>query len=518
MESTLDALLDTSAGTGGAVDALIGADRITVVDVETTGLYRTDRIVEIAMVTMDSAGNVTAELDSLVNPLRDTGPVWCHGITASMVANAPTFEDLADHVADRLEGSVVVAHNLRFDTRMLQQEFDRLGYVVDWGVGLDTLRATGCALGVACTEYDIPMEGAHRALFDARATAQLLLAVRDAFTTQCQPVKVSPLRSAPAERVLTRDGFANIAVDVPCLPALARGVHADHDVAPYVALLDQALADLQLTDAERAELTAIADDLGLSKLDQQRARREFLSGLVDAATEDGAVTDTELHHLCRVAALLDLDEELVTRRTNPLRLTHDSIKLAPGLNVCFTGDAVDDDGNRIDRESILKPEAIRYGLIPKKSFTKSCDLLIVADTASQSSKTMAARRYGTPVASLTDYRRALVSGAPLPVTRLAAAGVAQVCGKCGTAWVAARRSSNPLCQKCSASVEPIRAAVPLKSLRQLHSESVRAKSLPPVNETLVCSSCGKSWRRPRTRGRPPKRCPSCAPKLAVAQA
>jgi DNA polymerase III subunit epsilon len=522
-------LLTAAAGHhDGLADALAKLDRVTVVDVETTGLYRSDRIVEIAIITMDSAGNIESELDTLINPLRDCGPTWIHGITASMVANAPTFEDIADHVADRLEGNVIVAHNLPFDTRMLKREFDRLGFVVDWGVGLDTLRATGCALGVACAEYGIPLTGAHRALFDARVTAQLLLAVRDSFTTACEPVAVSPLRNSPAGRVLTRDGFADVAVDIPCVPALARGVHADHDVAPYVALLDQALADLQLTAAERTELAAIADDLGLSALDRQRAHREFLNGLTDAALEDGTVTDTDLHHICRVAALLDLDEDLVTRRTNPYRLSHDTIKLEPGLQICFTGSALDDNGDLIDRPSILDPEAIHHGLIPKKSFTKSCDLLIVADTASQSSKTMKARTYGTPVASLSDYRRALVTGEPLPVTRLAGAGVAQVCEKCGASWMATRRASNPLCSDCSLPPAPIRtpgpvrasataptsdlvrAPVPLRTLRQLNAEMAKPTSIPPASETLVCSQCGDTWKRPRTRGRPPKRCPSCA--------
>lgn len=492
-----------------AVDVLAGVDRITVVDVETTGLYRSDRIVEIAMITMDSRGEVAAVMDTLVCPGRDVGPSWIHGITASMVANAPTFEDIADHIADRLEGSVVVAHNLRFDTRMLQQEFDRLGFAVDWGIGLDTLRATGCALGVACAENGIPLTGAHRALNDARATAQLLLAVRDSFTTPCTPVSISPLRSAPAERVLTRDGFADIAVDVPYLAALARGVHSDHDVAPYVDLLDQALADLQLSSAERTELGAIADGLGFSAVDRQRAHREFLNGLIDAAVQDSIVTDSELDHLCRVAALLDLDEELVTRRTNPYRLTHDTIKLAAGLTVCFTGAALDDNGDLIDRPSVLDPEAISHGLLPNRSFTKSCGLLIVADAATQSSKMMSARRFGIPVASLADYRRALITGEPVPVTRVATIGTALVCGRCGSSWMAARRSTNPVCATCARSATPARVAVPAKTLRQLNAEMRQPKPGPSTDDTLICSQCGKPWPRPRTRGRPPKRCPAC---------
>jgi DNA polymerase-3 subunit epsilon len=94
-----------------------------VIDVETTGLYRTDRVVEIAIVTMDAAtGTVIDEFDTLVNPLRDPGPTWIHGVSASMLIDAPPFKDIAHHVAARLHDAVVVGHNLRFDTRMVGNE------------------------------------------------------------------------------------------------------------------------------------------------------------------------------------------------------------------------------------------------------------------------------------------------------------------------------------------------------------------------------------------------------------
>lgn len=492
---------------GGLAALLAGVDRVTVVDVETTGLYRTDRIVEIAIITMDTSGNVIEEFDTLINPLRDPGPTWIHGVTASMVADAPTFDDIADHVAARLHGTVVVAHNLRFDTRMIDQELSRTGFIVDWGTGLDTLRATGCKLGVACAEYGVGQQASHRALFDARATGQLLFAVCEAFTHACFPVAVSPVHNAPARRVLTRDGFASIPVDVPYLAGLARGVHADHDVAAYVTLLDRAVADLQLSGAERKELAQLATELGLNDRTRERAHREFINGLIDAALEDSIVTDDELDQLCRVAALLELDAEVVTRRTNPYRLTEDTIVLKPGLEVCFTGAALDELGNPIDRATVLEPDARLYGLIPKDSFTKVCGLVIAADTASQSSKIKAARRYGIPVAALADYRHALTTGQPLPVTRLATTGIAQVCGKCGGSWMAARRATNPICAGCRDAVRTTPVATKA-SARQANTDTV--KFVPPAVETLVCSICMRTWERARTRGRPPKRCPVCA--------
>jgi DNA polymerase-3 subunit epsilon len=465
-----------------------------------------DRVVEIAVVTMDASGSVIDEFDTLINPGRDPGPTWIHGITASMLTEAPSFDDIAHHLAVRLHGAVVVAHNLRFDTRMVGNELSRAGIEVDWGFGLDTLHATGCKLTVACAEYGIAIDNAHRALVDARATGQLLFAVADAFSTACSPVAASPLHRPEPRRILTRDGLTAVDVDVPYLAELARGVHADADVAPYVILLDRAVSDLQLTSEERADLTALAHEHGLDDRQRERAHREFLNGLIDAALEDSVVTDAELDQLCRMAALLDLDAKLVTRRTNPYRLTESTIVLEAGLKVCFTGAALDQYGSSIDRDAVIYPEAHAYGLLTHDSLTKSCGLLVAADAASESTKVDAARRFGVPVASFADYHHALSTGNPLRVTTIGNPGLAQVCGACGSSWMAARRSSTPLCASCrgnrsTSSVAPRTTRVP-------------KPPAPPAIETLVCTECMGSWERPRTRGRRPTRCPECAPSRA----
>ncbi|AWG64772.1 DUF2510 domain-containing protein [Mycobacteroides abscessus] len=487
-------------------DLLAGTDRIAVIDVETTGVYNVDRVAELAIVTMDSTGTVIDEFETLINPHRDLGPTWVHGLTASMVSDAPDFSDVAPHIAARLHGAVVVSHNRPFDTRMVGNEFGRANIDIDWGVGLDTLRATGCKLEVACAEYGITPQGAHRALFDARAASQLLLAVADTFTDICSPAAANPLLHTPMGRLSTRDGLNTVAVNVPYLADLARGVHADIDVAAYVNLLDRVVADLKITAGERHELAALANELGLDGHGRGRAHREFLNGLIDAALEDSTVTDEEHEQLCRVAALLDLDIRLVTRRTNPYRLAEDTIVLAAGLSVCFTGSALDARGNLIDRKSVLEVEAQAHGLVPIDKFRKTCGLVIAADTASESAKVTEARRLGVPVASLADYRTALNSGSPLAVTRMATAGVGQVCEQCGDSWMASRRSSAPICQNCRRTLSAASSSQGPEAKSQAKSV---ARQSPPLIQTLVCSTCMTTWERQRSRGRLPLRCPSC---------
>ena len=488
---------DPSPTSHGALGRfLTNGDRLVVIDVETTGLYNADRVVEIAVVTLDSSGAVTDEFDTLVNPGRDVGPTWIHQVTASMVRAAPSFDEVAHHVAARLDGAVCVAHNLPFDRRMIGNDLERAGIDIDWGIGLDTLRATGCKLGVACSDYGVPLDGAHRALVDARATAQLLLAVANVLDADCTAATARPLSVTPI-RVLTRDGTADAPAPAPYLAALARGVHASIDVAPYVDLLDRVIADLQLTPDERGELDNLAHDLGLDEHAIRRAHKEFLNGLIDAALDDSVVTDDEYDQLCRAAALLDLDLDLVARRVDDYRTSQGELELTPGLAVCFTGAATDPSGNEIPRDQ-LESLAAQHGLAPTRSVTvKGCALLVAADPSTQSGKAEKARKHAIPITSVDAFLAALGSGQPLEVSRLAKAGVPLVCLDCGSSWLAPRRSSQPRCAPC----------------KQTSSAKVEgrtsAASAAPANETLTCIACSGTWERPRQRGRKPHRCPGC---------
>jgi DNA polymerase III subunit epsilon len=116
--------------------------KFAVVDVETTGFGKSDRVVEIAVVVLDARDlSVVDEFETLLNPMRDIGAVHVHGITPNMVEAAPTFDEVAATLTRVLGGNVIVAHNLPFDRRFLLQEFSRSGIDVDSGLerGLTSL-------------------------------------------------------------------------------------------------------------------------------------------------------------------------------------------------------------------------------------------------------------------------------------------------------------------------------------------------------------------------------------------
>jgi DNA polymerase-3 subunit epsilon len=104
------------------------SEPIAFVDLETTGgTFGVDRITEIGVVEVGPSGVST--WTSLVNPQRPI-PSFVQqltGITDAMVRDAPTFEQLASGLLERIKGRLFIAHNARFDHGFLKDEFRRTG-------------------------------------------------------------------------------------------------------------------------------------------------------------------------------------------------------------------------------------------------------------------------------------------------------------------------------------------------------------------------------------------------------
>lgn len=504
-----DAATQATPDSSALLAGLLGdAERIAVVDVETTGLYNADRVVEIAVVTLDRDGTITDEFTTLINPRRDVGPTWLHGVTATMVADAPVFEDVAGHIAAQLDGAVLAAHNLAFDARMLACEYDRLGYAIDFGVGVDTLNAVRCRLDVACEQYGIPHDDAHQALGDARATALLVTTVIELFDRGARrPARIAAGATRGRLCVRSSDGAA---VTVPYLAALAAGTGAVPDAATahYRDLLDRVLADLRIDDDERAALGELAAEHGLDPTQLATLHSGYLDDLIDVALADGIVTDDEHEQLCRAAVCLDVDQELIERRTQTARTETRAFPLTRGLRLCFTGAATDADGDTVTRDE-LQSLARRKGLEPVDNVTaKGCDLLVAADAASGSGKAAHARKLGVPITTVTEFLAA-TAGETVRVNTVAVGGtIAVICPSCGESRMVTRRSRGGMCEPCTArrrlDGRPTRAT----STDPAYAPSPGAVSLGEL-ETLECSECGERWQRPRARGRKPSRCPRC---------
>ena len=84
-----------------------------VIDCETTGVFPGghDRVIKIAVVHVDSLGNVGDQWQTLVNPGRDLGPQHIRRIAAADIWEASNSGQIAAKLAEHLSGRAVVAHN-----------------------------------------------------------------------------------------------------------------------------------------------------------------------------------------------------------------------------------------------------------------------------------------------------------------------------------------------------------------------------------------------------------------------
>jgi|TARA_R110002020_G_scaffold41956_6_gene123312 DNA polymerase-3 subunit epsilon len=153
-----------------------------VVDIETTGgKYNEEGITEIAIYKFDGL-KVVDQFISLVNPEKPIQPfvVNLTGINNDMLRNAPKFYEVARRIVEITEDCVLVAHNAKFDYRILRTEFKRLGFDFErrslCTVELSKKLIPGQAsysLGKLVRALGIPLSDRHRASGDAQATVKL---------------------------------------------------------------------------------------------------------------------------------------------------------------------------------------------------------------------------------------------------------------------------------------------------------------------------------------------------------
>jgi DNA polymerase-3 subunit epsilon len=154
-----------------------------VVDIETTGSYAAGNgITEIGIVIHDGT-KVINFYESLVNPHFPI-PYFIQrltGIDNSMVANAPSFGEIAGQVFELIQDKIFVAHNVNFDYSFVKHHLQSAGYDLDTKK-LCTVRLArkvlpglnGYSLSKLTQTLGINHGNHHRAGGDALATADLL--------------------------------------------------------------------------------------------------------------------------------------------------------------------------------------------------------------------------------------------------------------------------------------------------------------------------------------------------------
>ena len=182
--------------------------RRIVLDTETTGLEVSQghRVIEVAAVELVDRRATGRHFHRYLNPERevDIGALQVHGLTNEFLADKPRFADIADELAEFLEGAELLIHNAAFDLGFLNAEFGAVGRgpVESICTVTDTLTLARSlhpgkrnSLDALCERYQV--DNASRALHGALLDAQLLADVWVAMTRGQDALDITPAAPVP---------------------------------------------------------------------------------------------------------------------------------------------------------------------------------------------------------------------------------------------------------------------------------------------------------------------------------
>ncbi|MDD4110402.1 MAG: exonuclease domain-containing protein [Clostridia bacterium] len=161
----------------------IYSNSYVVFDVETTGLnYETEELLEIGAVKIQD-GKIISKFATLIKPKSPIphSATLINNITDSMVANSPKVEVAIRDFYRFSRGAKLVGYNVGFDQKFIQKAAKDQGLFFDnefvdvLPLARAKLRMTRYKLTDVVKRLQIELEGAHRALADSLATAEVFL-------------------------------------------------------------------------------------------------------------------------------------------------------------------------------------------------------------------------------------------------------------------------------------------------------------------------------------------------------
>lgn len=405
-----------------------------VLDFETTGFSRHDRVIEIGVVLLDANCRVERTWQTLVQPNRGFDNSDVHGITPTNLVGAPTFEHVARRFAEVLNGRVIVAHNASFEYKFLTNEFGRLGIeLADGNWLLDTMvlarqfmPGQPVSLKNVLTIMGIENRAAHTALADAEATAAVLqrfVQARPDIVDYAEPLYFVPAQLAQLRisdvPLLERNDVraaGDVAAAGTAADSIATGTAADQQTSEkqwlqelaqhvprtgdeasdkYIGFLVQAMVDGRLDMRELSKLHGIAAEHGLSADDVNMLHEQYLQQLIVQAWADSVVTEQERRWLISIAGELNIERNRVEDLVTSAR----KLELRPGDRVTFTGAMATP---REVWEARARAAGLDVGGVIKASV-----VLVASDVNTQSGKAKKARALGIPIVDEVTFAHAL---------------------------------------------------------------------------------------------------------------
>ena len=153
-------------------------------------------------------GVIHEQYYTLIKPVDDNRPdtfTYLHGISREMVASAPEYPVAHAKLREMLsDGSPFVCHWVGADVKFMQACREHYNLDDILGECIDTYELSGMSLKNACEHYGIDLCDHHDALCDARACAQLYLALQGYGTDKPKPAKKAPAYEAYESRKVSR--------------------------------------------------------------------------------------------------------------------------------------------------------------------------------------------------------------------------------------------------------------------------------------------------------------------------
>lgn len=390
---------------------------LAVIDLETTGLSaEKDRVVELSVVRIDPQSQPRLLLDTLVNPQRRVTATHIHKITDADVADAPTFDQIADQLLPALAGCVVAAYNAYFDMRFLDTELKRAGQCYDFPYLCLMYTHAICgsdgrqSLAQACRAQHIKYYASHEASNDALASAYLWDSYRTRFTQIglrtfgdyrhfCQYKFVESFSYQPLA------GAAPAHHGVRLKPRSRHDLMSDYSAQPatdisaavlhtYWEALKIILGDLRVTGHELQNLVALKNELQIADEQIRALHARVFSEALLHYIEDDWVDDGECDKIHRLHDCLSTlgwgpgeppSPASISSRTNA---QEGDVSFA-GKTVVITGTFEAYDRNE------LKDKLTKLGAKVTGSVSKNTDLLLVGENPG--SKLDKARELGVEV-------------------------------------------------------------------------------------------------------------------------
>ena len=302
-------------GPGFEVDAPFAVIRLA-----TTGFSpgNGDRIVEIAVARVDPRGVIHDEFATLLDPGRDVGPAFVHGISTSEVRGAPTFAEIAGEILDLMDDAVVVMHDGAFGERFLEAEFARAGIALPLTPALcsqwlarRTLRTPDHTLRTLARHAGRTTLDTTSALGAVRTLAALLpqmLAVHGQpvrYLCGLRPMPERDVDLPPTSRPVavreSTDGWMASLLARRRLPAADAG---EIDAQRYLDTVTEALGDGRLLGGEAQTLARLGGSAGLGAAQVDALHGRLLEHLRAAALSDAILTTGQIRQLRTAASAL----------------------------------------------------------------------------------------------------------------------------------------------------------------------------------------------------------------------